>query len=132
MKIEELKHILEKEHEETRGTYRKAIILYALELVENIGDHYTTTQEQRDNIEKIDKQTLKALALNGADSWEQYSWGGCSFVYSSDILNVLFCPSIAKKYENAEAVGGVHLLDRQAHALARAFSHILYTIKRGA
>ena len=132
MNIEKLKSILEEEYENTKGTYKKAVILYALELVDNICDHYTTTQEQRDNLEKIEKQELKALALNGADSWSQYSWGGCSLCYNHDILERLFCPSIVKKYENADTVQGVHLLDRQANALARAFSHILYIIKREA
>ena len=132
MNIKELKNKLEKEYENTKGTYKRAVVLYALELVDNIGDHYTTTQEQRDNLEKIDTQDLKALALNGADSWSQYSWGGCSLCYNYDILARLFCPSIVKKYENADTVQGVHLLDRQANALARAFSHILYTIKREA
>lgn len=132
MNIEKLKSILEKEHENTKGTYKKAIILYALELVDNICDHYATTQEQRDNLEKIEKQDLKALALNGADSWSQYSWGGCSLCYNYDILERLFCPSIVKKYENADTVQGVHLLDRQANALAKAFCHILYIIKREA
>ena len=68
MNITELKNKLEEEFENTKGTYKKAVILYALELVDNIGDHYTTTQEQRDNLEKIEKQDLKALALNGADN----------------------------------------------------------------
>ena len=129
MTIEKLKSILEEEYESTKGTYKKAVILYALELVDNIGDNYTTTQEQRDNLENIEKQDLKSLALNGADSWSQYSWGGCSLCYNYDILERLFCPSIVKKYENADTVQGVHLLDRQANALARAFNHILYIIK---
>lgn len=132
MTIEKLKSILEEEYESTKGTYKKAVILYALELVDNIGDNYTTTQEQRDNLEKIEKQELKALALNGADSWSQYSWGGCSLCYNYDILERLFCPSIVKKYENADTVQGVHLLDRQANALARAFNRILDIIKREA
>ena len=132
MTIEKLKSILEEEYESTKGTYKKAVILYALELVDNIGDNYTTTQEQRDNLEKIEKQELKALALNGADSWSQYSWGGCSLCYNYDILERLFCPSIVKKYENADTVQGVQLLDRQANALARAFNLILDIIKREA
>ena len=129
MNIEKLKSILEEEYENTKGTYKKAIILYALELVDNIGDHYATTQEQRDNLEKIEKQDLKALALNGADSWSQYSWGGCSLCYNYDILSRLFCPSIVKKYKNADTVRGRHLLDYQATALSRAFSKINFIIK---
>lgn len=129
MKIETLKRTLEQKETKARGTYNKALYSYALELVENIGDHYNTTQEQRDNLQDIDRETLKKLALNGADSWEQYSWGGSSLCYNYDILERLFCPSIVKKYENADSVRGVHLLDYQAKALARGFTILYNTIK---
>ena len=72
---------------------------------------------------------LKERALNGASDWEQYSWGGCSLCYNYDILTRLFCPSIVKKYENADSVRGRHLLDYQADALAKAFGKIRFIIK---
>ena len=129
MNIETLKRTLTEKEEKARGTYSKALYSYALELVENMADHHATTQEQRDNLQNIDRETLKRLALNGADSWEQYSWGGCSLCYNYDILARLFCPSIVKRYENADSVRGVHLLDYQKHALAKAFTILYDTIK---
>ena len=129
MNITTLKNILEEEHEKTKGTYKKAIILYALELVDNINDNHTTTQEQKDNIEKVWGYTLRELALSGAENFEQYSWGGCSLCYNYDILNRLFCPSIVKRYENSDRVNGIHLLDLQANALAKALVHIKYIIQ---
>lgn len=132
MNIEILKKILKEEYKKIRGAYKKGVILYALELADNIGDHYIITQEQRENLEKVSRHDLEAFALNGASSWRQYSWGGCSLCYNYDILERLYCPSMVKRYENSDTVQGFHLLDRQAHALARAFGHIFYIIKRWA
>lgn len=127
MNIKELKNKLETEQEKARGTYQKAIYQYAFELVDNIADNYITTAEELEHLESI--ANLKERALNGATNWNQYSWGGCSLCYNFDILNRLFCKSIAKKYENADSVRGRHLLDYQASALARAFCKINFIIK---
>ena len=127
MNIEELKNNLKTEQEKARGTYQKAVYLYAFELVDNIADNYITTADELEHLENI--TNLKERALNGATNWNQYSWGGCSLCYNFDILSRLFCKSIVKKYENADSVKGRHLLDWQASALAKAFSKINFLIK---
>lgn len=127
MNIKELKNELEQQQKHARGTYQKAIYQYAFELIDNIADDYTTTADELAHLESI--TNLKERALNGASDWNQYSWGGCSLCYNYDILSRLFCPSIAKKYENADSVGGRHLLDYQANALAKAFAKIKSIIK---
>ena len=131
MNIKQLKNILQEKEQTTRGTYNKGLYLYALELVDNIGDHYASTQEQRDNLQNIDRDTLKELALNGAEDWGQYSWGGCSLCYNYDILERLFCPSMVKRYQNADSVRGLHLLDFQKYALCKAFAILYKTIQNG-
>lgn len=127
MNIEELKNKLNEEQKHTRGTYQKAVYLYAFELVDNIADNYITTADELEHLENI--TNLKDRALNGATNWNQYSWGGCSLCYNFDILSRLFCKSIVKKYENADSVKGRHLLDWQASALSRAFCKINFIIK---
>ena len=127
MKITELKIALEEGEKQARGRYQKALYEYAFELVDNIENQYTTTAEELEHIENI--TDLKARALNGAEDWSQYSWGGCSLCYDYDILTRLFCPSFVKRHENADTVRGIHLLDLQAIALARAFSKIKFIIK---
>ena len=127
MNIEELKNKLNEEEKKARGTYNKAIYQYAFELVDNIADNYITTAEELEHLENI--TNLKERALNGATNWNQYSWGGCSLCYNYDILQRLFCKSIAKKYENADSVRGRHLLDCQASALSKAFCKINFLIK---
>ena len=127
MNITELKNKLEEEQKHARGTYQKAIYQYAFELVDNVADNYTSTAEELEHLENI--TNLKERALNGASDWSKYSWGGCSLCYNYDILSRLFCPSIVKKYENADSVRGRHLLDYQAAALAKAFGKINFIIK---
>lgn len=127
MNITELKNELEQQQKQARGTYQKAIFEYAFEICDNIADNYISTAEELEHLESI--TNLKERALNGASDWEQYSWGGCSLCYNYDILERLFCPSIVKKYENADSVRGRHLLDYQAAALSRAFSKINLIIK---
>ena len=127
MNIKELKNKLEEEEKKARGTYQKALYKYAFELVDNIADNYRTTADELEHLENI--TNLKERALNGAENWTQYSWGGCSLCYNYDILKRLFCKSIVKKYENADSVRGHHLLDWQAAALSRAFGKINFIIK---
>lgn len=126
MNINELKNKLNNEYTSVRGVYNKAVIGYALELVENIENHRDAITE---NLENINKYDLQKMALNGAQNWAQYSWGGCSLCYNYDILENLFCPSIVKKYENADHVRGVHLLDIQARAIGKGFTHLYHIIK---
>lgn len=127
MNIEELKNKLNEEQKKARGAYNKAIYQYIFELVDNIADNYITTADELEHLENI--TNLKERALNGAENWTQYSWGGCSLCYNYDILKRLFCKSIVEKYKNADTVRGRHLLDYQASALSRAFCKINFIIK---
>lgn len=127
MNIKELKDKLNEEEKKARGTYQKAIYKYAFELVDNIADAYISTAEELEHLENI--TNLEERALNGASSWRKYSWGGSSLCYNSDILNRLFCPSLAKKYQYSDTISGRHLLDYQSSALAKAFCKIKFLIK---
>lgn len=127
MNIEQLKNKLNEEQKKARGTYQKAICEYALELCDNIADNYISTAEELEHLENI--TNLKERALNGAENWTQYSWGGSSLCYNYDILTRLFCPSLVKKYQYTDTIRGRHLLDYQASALIGAFSKINFIIK---
>ena len=127
MNVKELKNKLNEEQKHARGTYQKALYQYAFELVDNIADNYISTAEELEHLENI--TNLKERALNGAENWTQYSWGGGSLCYNYDILTRLFCPSLVKKYQYSDTIRGRHLLEYQASALARAFSKINFIIK---
>ena len=124
MNIEQLKQEIEKE--KTRSAWSKGVKNYCFEIVENIKNSYKYNGE---DLKSFDFESLRKIALNGADDWNHYSWSGCSLIYNGDILEALFCPSIVKRYENSDEVNGVDLLDYQARALRVAMNKIYHKIK---
>jgi hypothetical protein len=68
----------------------------------------------------------KAL-LNGADNWNESSWGGCYEIYNSDIAERLCTPSELKKTRQGERRPNSReeWLDVQARALHQAERLIL-------
>lgn len=65
--------------------------------------------------------------LNGAQDWEQYSWGGSALIYDCDIAERLCCPSELKKTRNGERRPNSReeWLDVQARALYQAASRVV-------
>lgn len=94
-----------------RSAWNKGVITYSLELL--------------NDLDKV--PTCAADLLNGAKDWNQYSWGGCSLIYDSDIATRLCSPSELKKNRNAERRPNSReeWLDVQARALSQACRLIL-------
>ena len=65
---------------------------------------------------------LNAFLLNGAESWEQYSWGGCGLIYDTDIARRYCTPSELRKTRDGERNPNSRekWLDVQARALRQA------------
>ena len=106
--------LLSKLNERTdRSAWNKAVTLYAYELVEAL------------EVEEIpeDFAEFKALMLNGASDWSQYSWGGSSLIYNCDIAERTCTPSELKKTKGGERRPNSReeWLDVQARALNQAF-----------
>lgn len=72
-----------------------------------------------------DRTELKNYLLNGAENWNQYSWGGCGLIYDTDIARRYCTPSELMKTRDGERNpnGREHWLDVQARALNQA-AHI--------
>lgn len=88
----------------TRKTYSawdRGITAYALDLIDNLRDNIG------DNVDTL--ADVEALLLNGAEDWQQYSYGGCSMIYNGDIAQRLCTPSELRKTR-----GGV--LNPSSHA----------------
>lgn len=104
-----------------RSAWDKGVNMYAWELLDEI-------QERADYEHKEPETTaeLKEYALNGAESWEQYSWGGSALIYNGDIAERLCSPSELKKTRNGERRPNSQeeWLDTQARALSQAFAQI--------
>ena len=88
------------EIEKQRSAWDKGVTQYALEMVEQLGEQIN--DGYFDESDLIDSKKVRAALLNGAADWNQYSWGGCSLIYDSDIAERLCCPSELKKTRNGE------------------------------
>ena len=96
------------ENEKARSAWAQGVKEYALELAENLSDDFQT-------VAFID-------LLNGATDWSQYSWGGSSLIYDSDICERLCSPSEQKRRRGGEWRPNQYeeWLDVQARALRQA------------
>lgn len=107
----------ELENKNQRSAWNKGVNIYCFELLE--------TLEERDFSEyqeKISGKLFEKMVLNGAGSWSEYSWGGCSFIYNEDIAKTLCSPSELKKTCNGSKKPNKseEWLDVQARALYQA------------
>lgn len=120
--FEQLREAIEAER--TRSAWDRGVNAYALELLESLEEAAAGGWFDRENL-KAPKLLAKAL-LNGADDWQQFSWGGSSLIYNEDIAERLCNPSELKKTRNGERRPNSRedWLDVQARALYQASSRI--------
>ena len=104
-----------------RSAWDKGVAIYALELLDEIKESIDYNGKEPETLEE-----LKRIVLNGAESWGEYSWGGCSLIYNADIAERLWTPSELKKTRNGERRPNSReeWLDVQARALRQAYSRI--------
>ena len=110
-----------------RSAWNKGVQAYALELLDDDYIKLETVTTGKDG--------LKTLLLNGAKNWHEYSYGGCSLIYDTDIAERLCSPSELKSRNggNWQPSKRENWLDCQARALGQAFWLIYktwYTVLR--
>ena len=111
----------ELEARKDRSAWDRGVTAYALELVDEL--------EELAAYEGRNPETVKECRewmLNGASDWSQYSWGGSSLIYDSDIAERLCNPSELKKTRHGERRPNSReeWLDTQARALHQAFERV--------
>ena len=116
--IEKLYQSIESEKQRSAGD--KGVTKYALELVEQLSEQINGGYFEE--LDLTESKKVRAALLNGATDWSQYSGGGCSLIYDSDIAERLCCPSELKKTRNGEhrPNSREEWLDVQARALYQA------------
>jgi hypothetical protein len=107
-----------------RGPWGKGVKLYAVELVESIeAEEITGVSEE--------------MFLNGAQTWLEYSEGGCALIYDTDIAERLCSPTAWKSTKGGTKQPGAHYgrcenwLSVQARALISAYILIKEAFERG-
>lgn len=105
------------ENVKTRSAWSRGVKAYALDLIEEL------PEEELPESHKL----LEKMLLNGAQSWDQYSWGGCSLIYDKQIAERLCSPSELRKTRNGERRPNSReeWLDTQARALYQASRLVL-------
>lgn len=112
-----------------RSAWSKGVSEYAYELAEGIAEAIEGGYMSIEDCES--SALLEKAMLNGASSWNEYSWGGCSLIYDSDIAARLCTPSELKKTRNGERRPNSReeWLDTQARALFQACSRTKKAIR---
>lgn len=113
-----------------RSAWDKGVKLYALELLESLKNDIIDGYFDDDAL--FAPNLLNRAMLNGASSWSEYSWGGCSLVYNCEIAERLCTASELKKTKNGERKpnSSEEWLDTQARALHQAARIICYYASR--
>ena len=77
-----------------RSAWARGVRQYASELIEEADSDLGLNF---DEFVAMDRAQRKKRLLNGAQSWFEYSEGGCSLVYDSDVAERLCSPSELKR-----------------------------------
>lgn len=117
------------ESEKQRSAWDKGVTKYALELVEQLGEQINGGYFEE--LDLTESKKVRAALLNGAADWSQYSWGGSTLIYNSDIAERLCNPSELKKTRNGERRPNSReeWLDTQARALFQAANRVCRHIR---
>ena len=102
-----------------RSAWTRGVKAYALEMVEGLA-------------EQLDPTYSPVKLLNGAEDWQQYSYGGNALIYNADIAERLCSPSELKRTKNGENPPNrsEQWLDLQARALHQAARLIASAYRR--
>ena len=102
-----------------RSAWDKGVSLYAWDLLDNLEEAVRNGYVQKGTYLN---SAVEEFLLNGASDWSQFSWGGCSLIYDSDIAERLCTPSELKRTDNGRRRPNSReeWLDTQARALYQA------------
>lgn len=114
----------------TRSAWKRGVKVYALEMLDGLEEAIDGGYFDREDLEA--PRMVKRALLNGADSWDQYSWGGCALIYNWEIAERLCNPSELKKTRGGERRPNSReeWLDVQARALYQASRMIYRAIEK--
>lgn len=103
----------------TRSAWKRGVLAYALEFI--------------DSLEECGMSPTKENILNGAQTFKEYSEGGCALIYDSDIAERLCSSGEYKRRRGGDLPPNNResWLDVQTRALTQAFG-LIQRVSRGA
>lgn len=112
-----------------RSAWDKGVTVYASELLEGLRESIEGGYFDPEDLAA--PKLLNRELLNGADDWNQYSWGGSSLIYDGDIARRLCSPSELRRTREGERRPNAReeWLDTQARALFQAAHRLTRTIR---
>lgn len=113
------------EQTKTRSAWDRGVKAYAVELVEELRE--AVEGGYIEAWELSNRRLMEKAMLNGADSWSQYSEGGCSLCYDGQIAERLCTPSELKRTDNGRKDPNPResWIDVQSRALFQAAQLVL-------
>ena len=117
---EEVAHYFSTLIAEQKSAWKKGVYTYAYELAAEAAEHTWVKTPK----------TIEEALLNGATSWREYSYGGCSLIYDADIAERLCSPSELRRSLNGKRNPNrrERWLDVQARALRQAAAILVDSI----
>lgn len=112
----------------TRSAWSKGVQAYALEILESFEDWRRWNEESGESAPELDEVT----ALNGAQDWSAWAYGGCGLCYDSYIAERLCTPSELRKLDGGARVpaGAATWCDIEARAAWQAWQMIAKAVRR--
>lgn len=113
-----------------RSAWNRGVTAYALGLVDDLEEFADGGYFDVDDLNA--PKILEKAMLKGASDWDQYSCGGCSLIYNSDIAKRLCAPYELRLTRNGERKPNAReeWLDTQARALFQASNRVLKAVRR--
>lgn len=113
-----------------RSAWDRGVTQYADELLEALEEALDGGYFNAEDLGN--RRLLNSALLNGAPSWAEYSWGGCSLIYNGDIARRLCNPSELKRTRGGERNPNrrEQWLDVQARALEQAARRVFNAASR--
>ena len=129
MTINDIRQHIENDKTRNRSAWDRGVTAYAMDLLDQLQESVDYGDADLSRI--LEPRYLRGVLLNGAESWKQYSWGGCSLCYDGDIAARLCTPSELKKTRNGERRPNSReeWLDTQARALFQAANRIVSRVR---
>lgn len=113
-----------------RSAWDRGVNVYAFELLADLAEAVGGGWVELWQLQSRD-QKEKAM-LNGADDWNQYSWGGSSLIYDADIAERLCTPSELRRTKGGQnrPNSSEDWLDVQTRALTQAAGRASKALKK--